>query len=140
MPKYLIPQEDGHWQGLWDDEIGAPPPPEAIEVSHDVFLALMQNASRLYIDGQVIEAPPAPPYVPPTLSRFQARAGLMQRGLLADVEALVANSSPLAQLAWAETIEWRRDSPTLNSLAKDGLGLTDAEIDELFIEAAQIQA
>lgn len=84
--------------------------------------------------------PPVIPYVPQTLSRFQARAGLMQRGLLADVEALVASSSPLAQLAWAETIEWRRDSPTLNSLAKDGLGLTDAEIDELFIEAAQIQA
>lgn len=82
---------------------------------------------------------PAIPSAPQSISRFQARAALLAAGLLSDVEAAVAAADPFAQLAWAEAQEWRRDSPTLLALAH-GIGLTDAEIDDLFIQAAGIRA
>lgn len=74
------------------------------------------------------------------VSRFQARAALLAAGLLASVEAAVANSgNAFAQLAWADAIEFRRNSPTIAALA--GLvGLTDSQIDALFLTAAEIEA
>lgn len=82
---------------------------------------------------------PKPATIPKTISRFQARAALLSAGILSDVEAAVAAAEPFSQLAWAEAQEWRRDSPTLLALAH-GIGLTDAEIDDLFIQAAAIRA
>lgn len=83
--------------------------------------------------------PPPVVVIPQTISRFQARAALLAAGLLSDVEAAVAAADPFAQLAWAEAQEWRRDSPTLLALAH-GIGLTDADIDDLFVQAAAIRA
>lgn len=77
--------------------------------------------------------------VPQVISRFQARAALMDAGILADVEIAVAGAGPLAQLAWAEAIEWRRDSHTI-SVISDALGLSDEDLDDLFIAAAGIVA
>lgn len=77
--------------------------------------------------------------VPATISRFQARAALMDAGLLADVELAIAGASPIVQLAWAEATEWRRDSPTMAEIGSL-LGLTSEQIDDLFRAAAQITA
>lgn len=82
---------------------------------------------------------PPPPVVPSVVSRFQARAALMQAGLLDQAEAAVLQAGPLAQLAWADAQEFRRNSPTINSLAAL-VGLTEAQIDALFISASQIEA
>lgn len=79
------------------------------------------------------------PYTPQSISRFQARAALLATNRLSDVEAAVAAADAFSQLAWAEAQEWRRDSPTLLALAH-GIGLTDAEIDDLFVQAASIRA
>lgn len=72
------------------------------------------------------------------ISRFQARAALMQAGLLADVELALAGAGPLAQLAWAEAVEFRRTSPTIAAIA-GALGLTEVQIDDLFRAAAAIE-
>lgn len=102
------------------------------------------TGSSLHWDGetvtQVFETEPAPPPVPETVSRFQARAALLQAGRLGDAEAAVAKASdPLLSLAWAEAIEWKRSSPALNALA-EGIGMTQDEIDDLFRAAALIEA
>ena len=76
--------------------------------------------------------------VPPSVSRFQALAALMDAGLLADVDMALADAGPLAQLAWAEASEFRRRSPMILAMA-DGLGLTDDDVDALFRAAAQIE-
>lgn len=81
-------------------------------------------------------APEAAP-VPPVISRFQARAALLQVGLLNAVEQAVSQAEPLVQLAWAEAIEWRRDSAALNKIAA-ALGLTETDMDNLFRLAATI--
>jgi len=93
------------------------------------------------VNGQpVAPVKPAPAVVvPDKVSRFQARAALMQAGLLDQAEAAVAQAGPLAQLAWADAVEFRRTSPTINALAP-ALGLTSQQIDALFIAAAQIEA
>jgi len=75
------------------------------------------------------------------ISPFQARAALAQAGLLAQVEALMADpdAAPMAKLAWQYAQEFRRTSPTLLALAS-ALGLDDAALDALFDAAATIAA
>lgn len=77
--------------------------------------------------------------VPVSVSRFQARAALMDSGLLADAEIAVSSMGPLEQLAWAEATEWRRDSPTIDAMA-GLLNLSVSDVDNLFIEASKIVA
>lgn len=72
-------------------------------------------------------------------SRFQARAALHVAGLLAQVEAAVAAADPLVQIAWADAVEFYRDSPTIAAL-QGAVGLTDEQVDDLFRSAAQITA
>jgi len=90
-------------------------------------------------------APPPPPdpiiaeRAAMTVSRFQALAALLNAGLLSQVNVALADAGPLAQLAWAEATEFRRNSPTIAGLAA-GLGLTDTEVDDLFRAAALITA
>ena len=73
------------------------------------------------------------------VSRFQAMAALLDAGLLSQVNTSLADAGPLAQLAWAEATEFRRNSPTIAGLAA-GLGLNDMEVDDLFRAAALIIA
>lgn len=103
--------------------------------------AWIPSGAALMTDAEVDAHLNPPPIIiiPQSISRFQARAALLAAGLLSDVEAAVAAADPFAQLAWAEAQEWRRDSPTLLALAH-GIGLTDTEIDDLFIQAAAIRA
>ena len=44
----------------------------------------------------------------------------------------------LAKLAWADAQEFKRNSPTVLSLSAS-LGLTEAQLDELFTTAASIE-
>ena len=74
-----------------------------------------------------------------TVSRFQALAALLNAGLLSQVNVAIADAGPLAQLAWAEATEFRRNSPTIAGLVA-GLGLTDTQVDDLFRAAALITA
>jgi hypothetical protein len=71
-------------------------------------------------------------------SRFQARAALHNAGLLAQVNAFIADADPLVQIAWADAVEFRRNSPTIKAMA-EGLELTDAQVDDLFRAAMQIE-
>ena len=89
--------------------------------------------------GKPVLREPTPEELGPVVSKFQAKAALYQAGLLDAVEDLISQSDALTQLAWVETVEFRRSSPTINSLA-EALGLTPTQVDELFASAAQIRA
>lgn len=72
------------------------------------------------------------------VTRFQAKAVLMQQGLLEQVEAIVEGSAdPLVKLAWHEA-GFERLSPFIAGLAVE-LGLSDADVDSLFIAAKQVR-
>jgi hypothetical protein len=76
--------------------------------------------------------------VPAVVSRLQARLALLGAGLLQTVEDhIAASGDAMLQLVWAEATEWRRDSPTIATIAA-ALSLSEDQVDELFISAGAI--
>ena len=81
--------------------------------------------------------------VPQQVARAQGKAALIVAGLWTGVEAFVAaieddTERALAEVALHDTQNWQRSSPFLNA-AKDGIGLTDEQLDELFVVASGIE-
>lgn len=96
------------------------------------------------VDADTIDwpAPPAPPVpVPEVVTMRQTRLALLQAGKLANVDAAIAvlpsPNKEAAQISWEYSTEVRRDSDLLKQLAPV-LGLDDAAIDALFIQAATL--
>lgn len=76
--------------------------------------------------------------VPAVVSRLQARLALLGAGMLQAVEDHIADSGDaMLQLVWAEATEWRRDSPTIATIAA-ALELTEDQVDQLFRAAGEI--
>lgn len=133
-------------RGFYDDTIHTALPDDAVPITAEVRQSLMsaQSAGKEIASDEhgypiaVDRPPPGPPQV---VSRFQARAALHLAGLLEQVEALMAapETDALWRLAWADAIEFRRDSPTLVAMAA-ALSLTDEQLDQLFITAAGLVA
>ena len=70
-------------------------------------------------------------------SPAQGRLALLQVGLLDTVEAWVAGQSRAVQIEYAARTEWRRTWPLVVDAA-DALGLTEAQLDDLFALAASL--
>jgi uncharacterized spore protein YtfJ len=75
------------------------------------------------------------PYVP-TVSSAQAKIALFRAGLLDTVQSAVTGE---AAIWFADALTWRRDNPNVVGIGA-ALGLSDAQIDELFAVAASIDA
>ena len=73
------------------------------------------------------------------VSAFQAKAALQAAGLYVSAETAVNVAGGITLLAWQTAIEYRRNSPTIAALQVT-LGLTDAQVDDLFRAAALIDA
>jgi hypothetical protein len=82
-------------------------------------------------------APPAPG-VPPVIGSMNAKVALLRAGLLPAVQAWVNTQSAEQQLIWNTATNFRRDS-TLIADGAAALGLSSAQLDQLFITAATIQ-
>lgn len=104
------------------------------------------GAPSMMFSGGVVMAtypvepiPPVP--APATVTRFQARAALHNAGLLGQVETLMADpgTDRIAKLAWSDALEFKRNSPTVSAMAAT-LGLTGAQLDDLFRAASVIEA
>lgn len=85
-------------------------------------------------------APPEP--VPQQITRAQGKAALIMQGLWGAVLDYVASiqdptQRALAEVALNDTLTWERSSPFLNAAAA-GLGMTDEQLDSLFIQAGGI--
>ena len=81
--------------------------------------------------------PPVPAPVPAEVPQWQARRALLAAGLLTAVEAAVAAASQDIQITWEYAPNIVRNSPFIAAMAP-ALGLTDAQIDDLFRAAAAI--
>ena len=85
--------------------------------------------------------PPAQP-VPQQVTRAQGKAVLIQMGLWQQVLDFVAaipdpTQRALAEVALHDTQHWQRNSPFLNQAAA-ALGITQEQMDDLFITASQV--
>jgi hypothetical protein len=84
---------------------------------------------------------PPPPPIPASVTRFQALAVLAAGGWLDVVHTYVdaLPRSNIQRLAFENATDWERTSPTVNAIASM-LGLSDAQVDELFIAASKVSA
>lgn len=75
--------------------------------------------------------------VPASITPRQCRLLLLQQNFLGEVEALISQSTEDIKITWEYALEFRRDDPLLNQLATN-LNLTQVQIDQFFIAAAQL--
>lgn len=124
-------------------------PEDAVEVSEKLFWQTINETDGVWkIDPKTGEIakhplPPAPPYVPQQVTRAQGKAALIQAGLWDAVEDYVDSitdptEKALALVALNDTTHWQRSSPFLNAAA-DALGLTEQQLDDLFVQAAEVE-
>lgn len=88
--------------------------------------------------------PPAPPPVPQEVTNFQARALLMNmpgsaegRSLFDDVDDALRALGGVAFQAWEYGTVFPRQSQLIATMAAE-FNLTEAQLDQMFIAAAQI--
>ncbi len=75
--------------------------------------------------------------VPQIVTPRQLRKALNAAGLRATVEAAVAAAPQDVRDEWEYALEIRRDYPLMTAMAAQ-LGMTDAQLDDLFRAAAQL--
>lgn len=91
-------------------------------------------------NGKVVAGYVITSIVPSQVSPYQARVALKRAGLLGNVKALMANpaTDKEAQIAWEYATVIQRDSPFIAALS-GALGLTSAQIDDLFRAAVKVK-
>jgi hypothetical protein len=78
--------------------------------------------------------------IPQSVSAFQAKAALLAAGLYSAVNSyMTTTASPFDALAWQESAEFQRQSPTIAALMT-AMNLTSAQLDSLFLAAFLITA
>ena len=75
--------------------------------------------------------------VPQQVTMRQARLALLSAGLLDDVEAVISAAGRVAQLEWEYAAVVDRSNPAVAAVQQQQ-GITDAQIDDMFREAAKL--
>lgn len=75
--------------------------------------------------------------VPQQVTMRQARLELLKRALLDDVEAVITAAGREAQIQWEYASVVERSNPVI-AIVQQQQGMTDAQIDDLFREAAKL--
>lgn len=93
-------------------------------------------------DGVTFTKPPTPPTpIPQAVTMRQARLALLGAGLFAAVDAAVVGmlgaEGDAARIEWEFSSEVKRTQPLVLTLAPT-LGLTDVQLDNLFITASTL--
>jgi hypothetical protein len=114
---------------------------ESLDFLPGLIAATAGSIGDLYANGVFSKPPAPPPVVPQTVTMRQARLALLQSGKLAAVAtAIAAMASPqkeAAQIEWEYSQTVERQRPFVLLLGAD-LGLSDVQLDALFIVAAAL--
>lgn len=103
-----------------------------MDVRHSV-LGKTFNFETGEFESVVVESP-----VPQKVTRAQALLALYSAGMLDPVEEMIANHPyPPVRIWFANALYWDRNNVYIQALGPE-LGLTEEEIDQLFIAAAQL--
>lgn len=106
------------------------------------FDSVLQAWQVRYEESLIVPPPPPPPTLEElraqmNVTPFQAKAALLDAGLLDDIEALMSDPATdrTVVLAWNNVTEFRRLSPMVAGIAA-ALGWSDEQLDSLFAAAA----
>lgn len=126
----------------WDGVSGNPVPENCIAIPRDEVQG--SGIGWTYLDGvftRPAEPPPPPVVIPTIVSRFQARAAMVQAGYFTQVDDFMAAlpKTDIRRMAWDDASQFDRTSTTLQAMVQM-LGLSDTELDALFVLAASIEA
>jgi hypothetical protein len=110
--------------------------------SHARNIEALWSAQELAAIGLELAPEPAPEpgdpnAVPKAVTMVQARIALRAAGLLDQVNAAVTAADDNTRDGWEYSTVLHRHSPTLAGIAST-LGLSEAQVDELFLSAAQV--
>lgn len=89
------------------------------------------------VEANIQPADPILVQVPQAITIRQAKLALLSAGLLDDVDDAITQADRATQIEWEYTTEVHRNWPTLRSV-QGAVGLTDEQVDELFIKAASL--
>jgi hypothetical protein len=102
----------------------------------DKTLTILNDESVAYV-WSIVELPP--PSVPAEIQMWQARSILARAGLLEQVnQAVKAAANPEIEIAWEYAPNVVRASSFVSAMAAS-LGLSEAQLDGLFIEGSKIK-
>jgi hypothetical protein len=124
---YCVDAEGNYLGGFAD----GPLPPGAIVVP-----SAPAHASQKWLGSEWSEVPVSTT-VPTQVTAAQARIALARAGLLPVIEQAVASIGGETQIWFEYALTWSRSNPHINSLGAQ-LGLTQTQIDLLFIEAGSV--
>ena len=140
--KHAVQNDVGQWTGSYYDQVTP-----AIRAHHAQYGETIAPVADL----QNIGSDDAPEWVAEpvaledlratmVVSRFQARAALIQAGLIdAAAAAIRASGDAMLAAAWDHALEFRRLSPAIVQMG-GALQLSDEAVDALFASAALITA
>lgn len=89
------------------------------------------------VESNTKPAEPEPIPIPQSVSRAQGLLVLEEAGILDSIEVYMLTASKKEQIAWKNIQQFERSSPLLNTLCSN-FGLTETDVDQLFIQAALI--
>lgn len=118
------------------------PPPGEADKGFSVSRGNPDGTVTLYYPGDTVPPlPPSPPSIPAEVTMRQARLALHAAGKLSAVEAAI-DSMPepqktQARITWDHSQTVQRYNGLVSQMGP-ALGLTSAQIDALFIAAAQL--
>lgn len=99
------------------------------------------EAGWTLVSGSWSAPPPAPPVIPQSVTMRQARLALLNHGMLSNVQpainALPEPARTRAQIEWDYSNGLERNNAFVSTLGV-ALGMDDAAIDALFIEATTL--
>jgi hypothetical protein len=135
------PQVDNGLVAVWVDESW-----QTVEDHRGKTIYKGQSSATVETIGPVPDGwsldPPEPsnePFIPTSVLLWQARAVLDTHGLLQQVDTLIeASGSAANKAAWHYAPAIRRDSQLVNWAAGQ-IGLTSEQVDQMFLEASQIE-
>ncbi len=104
-------------------------------------VAQWTGSGWVVLDERPAPAPEPQPAAPQSVTMRQARLAMLGAGILDDVETAIAamegDEGRAARIDWEYALDVRREWPMINALGSQ-LGLTELQIDELFIAAAAV--
>lgn len=144
MAKFIL-FTNGILSARYDSDIhGDNIPDGAVQVDDALFFQTINETDGVWTlnaDGSITKEPlpPAPPYVPQSVTMRQARLALLGAGLLTQVNDAVASMAGVegesARIEWEYATRVERNSPLVDGLAA-ALNLDGASLDNLFTSAA----